>query len=278
MSDALEIFSCPVCGGALEHTGGNLRCAREHSFDIASQGYVNLLLTGKSSSGDSAMMVASRRRFLEHGYYELFRDALSLIVAGIYGRNNAGSVVVVDAGCGEGYYTAGVCEALAACEANVKAAGIDISKAAVKSAAKRGCGAAFCVGSAFKMPLRDSCADIILSVFAPLSEEEFRRVLRPSGSLIIAAPGPRHLYGLKEALYERPYENEPNRFDFDGFETVGVKRVGGIIDIDRAEDIRSLFEMTPYYWKTSEEASKRLETLDRLSTEIQFEFHELRKL
>lgn len=278
MSDGLELFVCPVCGGELRRSGGCLSCDKGHSFDIAAQGYVNLMLTSRSGSGDNAMMVASRRRFLEHGYYGIFKDAISALAAGIYKRKNSGSVVFIDAGCGEGYYTEGVCEALRACGAEVKAAGIDISKPAVKSAAKRCCGAGFCVGSAFKMPLKAECGDIVLSVFAPLSEGEFLRVLRRGGSLIIAAPGPRHLFGLKEAIYDKPYENEPNRFDFPGFEHVGVKTVGGNICIERREDISSLFEMTPYYWKTSAEGSRRLKELNRLRTEIQFELHELRKL
>ena len=40
---------CPVCAGALEKRAGASRCPKNHSFDIAKSGYVNLLLN--SSQG-----------------------------------------------------------------------------------------------------------------------------------------------------------------------------------------------------------------------------------
>jgi len=102
-------------------------------------------------------------------------------------------------------------------------------------------------------------------------------VLKPGGSLIIAAPGKRHLYGLKEVLYDRPYENDKNVFELEGFESAEIIRVNDVITLKSKQDIESLFAMTPYYWKTPLEGAKLLGKLEKLTTEIEFELHVLKK-
>lgn len=278
MNINFECYACPVCGQPLNISDRCLRCEKGHSFDFASQGYVNLLMSGHANAGDNKMMVNSRHEFLERGYFGCLSSALQNLTAEICARESLRDLLIVDAGCGEGYYTVGVDQALAGRELHAHSLGFDISKSAVKVAAKRGSGAAFAVASAFEMPLRDSSADIMLSIFAPLSTGEFQRVIKPGGSLVIVAPGKRHLFGMKEILYENPYENAKNEFEINGFELVQIKYVSNSITLSRAEDISSLFEMTPYYWKTPAEGCNRLKNLGTLVTEIEFELHELKRL
>ena len=95
---------------------------------------------------------------------------------------------------------------------------------------------------------------------------------KSGGVLILAVPGPRHLWGMKQVLYERPYENERHDTDFAGFRFERRETVTGHLSLSRPQDIRNLYAMTPYYWKTGEEGSRRLLALSHLETETEFDF------
>lgn len=267
------MFVCPKCRQALTKTEKVYACPNRHSYDRAKEGYVHLLPVNKMHAkipGDSKEMVAARRGFLESGGYELFRDALSSLVLEAVGRME--SPVILDAGCGEGYYLRGVETALEAAGKTPALCGFDISKFAVKAAAKRQREADFAVASIFDIPVADSTVDCLINVFAPMVEAEFGRVLKPGGTLVFAVPGERHLYGLKEILYEHPYENEHKETDYDGFSFVKRIPVAGELHLTDPEQIRNLFAMTPYYWKTPVAGSEALARTTRLDTEIQFDF------
>ena len=143
------IFCCPACGGALERRESALVCQKGHSFDVARQGYVHLLPVKQMHAkvpGDTKQMVDARRRFLALGHYDAFRDTLRRLVSEHLPQGGT----VLDAGCGEGFYTAALAEA--ALEKNGRTAGIDISKFAVKAAAGRHKGIDFAVASLFHIP------------------------------------------------------------------------------------------------------------------------------
>jgi 23S rRNA (guanine745-N1)-methyltransferase len=286
MNPYLEKFSCPVCAGKLTLSGGCLRCENGHNFDISAEGYVNLLTSAHPGAGDSAMMARSRHEFLEKGYYSRLRDALAqLVVSSLNSHGRVGGCdrggcgrLVIDSGCGEGYYTAGIAAALSREAPDFAAAGIDISRPSVKIAAKRKSPAVFAVASAYSLPFASGSADAAVSVFAPVCADELRRVLRTGGELIIAAPGPEHLMGLKAKIYDEPYLNEPNEYELPGFASSGVERLKGRISIGSHEDIEALFAMTPYYWKTSRENAARLGGLASLETVTEFELHIYKKI
>lgn len=267
-------FICPACKSALKAGEGTLNCENGHSFDVARQGYVHLLMPNKMHSkipGDNKMIVDSRRRFLEKGYYRIFRDKLCDLTAGY--MKNSQKPVILDAGCGEGYYTGGIRERLPG--ASVSA--FDISKFAVKSAAGKYKNISFAVASIFDIPFADNAADCLINIFAPIVENEFLRVLKKGGVLIIAVPGKRHLYELKEVLYEKPYENEEKDTAYTGFEFIERIPVKGRIHMDNNRDIEDLFAMTPYFWKTGVEGGERLKNTKAVSTEIHFDFLIYRK-
>ncbi len=261
---------CPVCGGGLGIWGRALRCAKNHSFDMAREGYVNLLPIQKrhaADPGDGKAMVAARRTFLQSGAYDPFRHALGeLCLQAGYKTPN-----IVDAGCGEGSYDRTVVDTLTAAGAEPRLIGFDLSKPAVRLAAKLVPEGAFAVGGSFCAPVADGWADILLNVFSPFAAAEFSRMLRPGGWLIYAVPTPRHLFGLKQVLYDQPYENPAIRTEYPGFVPAGERTVTDTITLDNAM-AQALFAMTPYYFNTPPEGADRLAACPGLTTEIGFRF------
>ena len=265
-NEAETLFCCPVCGAPLAARGACLCCAAHHSFDVAREGYVHLLPASKMRAkvpGDSAQMVAARRSFLEAGFYRPFAQTLGELLCA---RLNAPEPIVLDAGCGEGYYTRAAAHALPA----ARVAAFDISKYAVRAAARLG-GAQYAVAGSFAIPVADGRADVLLNIFSPAAAAEFARVLRPGGLLVYAVPAPRHLLGLKRVLYETPYENPVQEVAYEGFRPIGEREVSGSITVP-AGQLEALFAMTPYYWKTPRDGAARLAALPELTTDISFRF------
>lgn len=270
-------FCCPLCGDVLTETRSGLRCPAGHCFDRAKEGYVNLLPVNRKHSkapGDDKGMVAARRAFLEKGWYAPLREALAALAVELTGPAPA----VLDAGCGEGYYTGGVREALLEAGKAPEVAGVDISKAALQRAGKRYPGIEFAVASAYRLPAADGSVDLLLNVFSPLAIEEFRRVLKPGGVYLYVVPGARHLWELKEVLYERPYPNEEKETPYEGFAYDRIVPVDYTIHLPGQEDIHALFQMTPYYWKTPKEGAERLARLKELDCRIGFQVHVFRRV
>ncbi len=268
------MFICPICNQKLNIDGKAYHCENNHSFDIAKQGYVNLLPVNKKHSenpGDSKDMVLSRRAFLESGFYNCFADKMIEIITAIF--NNSQKISIVDCGCGEGYYD-GFLEKL---KINYNLFGFDISKEAVRIAASKYKNGSFAVGSCFNMPVESNAFDLALNIFAPMVETETARVLKKGGYLIYAVPGKKHLMGLKELLYENTYENEEKHTEYNGFEFVERYTVKSQITVD-GEMGENLFKMTPYYFKTELGAEEKLRKSGGFTTEIHFDFLVYRKL
>ena len=267
------LFCCPICGGPLQMEKTRLFCENGHSFDRARQGYTHLLPPNRMHSkepGDTKEMVNSRRAFLESGAYGCFTEKLCELVWECL--QGIPSPFLLDAGCGEGYYTGKMEAYLRGRGLSPRVAGFDISKSAVRAAAGKYKGCQFAVASAFAVPAADGSADCLTNVFAPIVPEECKRVVKPGGVMILAVPGPRHLYGLKEILYDAPYENEYRETEYPGFVFVRRDTVEDTLVLDDREQIQNLFAMTPYYWKTPESGSRRLIETQHLQTEIRFDF------
>ena len=271
------MFICPICKSQLNKTENSYRCENNHSFDIARQGYVNLLPVNKKHSdnpGDSKDMVLSRREFLESGKYECFSNKLNEIIATLF--KDSQNLSILDCGCGEGYYDGRLVDFLDKLKINYNLFGFDISKEAVRFAAGKYKKASFFVGSCFNMPLKNECFDLVINIFAPMVESEFCRVLKRGGYLIYAVPGKNHLMGLKKLLYENVYENEEKHTEYEGFEFVGRHSVKGEITVDGKMGV-NLFKMTPYYFKTELGAEEKIIENNGFTTEIHFDFLVYRK-
>ncbi|MFI7332167.1 putative RNA methyltransferase [Micromonospora aurantiaca (nom. illeg.)] len=195
----LARLRCPVCAEPLtETTAGTaraLRCPRGHSFDIARQGYVNLLAGRAPHTGDSAEMVAARAGFLAAGHYDAVAAALATTAVRVAGSD--AYPLVVDAGAGTGHYLAAVLAALP------EAAGLalDVSKPALRRAARAHSRAAAALADTWqRLPLADRATSVLLNVFAPRNGPEFHRVLDPGGALLVVTPAADHLTELVDAL------------------------------------------------------------------------------
>lgn len=273
----MSIFSCPLCGEKLWREDRSLKCEHGHSFDISAEGYVHLLPPNKMNSkvpGDSKEMAASRSAFLDKGYYAPLLSALEETVLSLC---EGPSPTLLDCGCGEGYYTSAIAKSIKNRFIKAKIAGFDISRPSVRRAAKRTKEAEFAVASVFDIPVPGESFDILLNVFSPLSISEYSRVLKTGGYYIYVVPAARHLWQLKAAIYDVPYENKEADIPYEGFEHLETKRVRYVADINSKEDISALFQMTPYYWKTSAKGAEKLSKLDELATEVAFDIHIYRK-
>lgn len=257
-------FICPVCKSELLLSERTYKCPNNHCFDLSKDGYVNLLMSQQSSlkrHGDDKLMVHSRRNFLEKGFYKTLCDALCESVK----SEAADGGTIIDVGCGEGYYTYAIAR-----NSGFEIFGIDISKDALKYAAKSIKNGKFAVASAFSLPFSDGSADCLLNIFAPSAYGEFHRVLKPNGKLIKAVPLEEHLWELKCALYEEPYKNKPEKRDEELFKLVSSKEIKYKIHLTESEDVGNLFRMTPYYYKTGREDAQRLLSRNCLETTVHF--------
>ena len=271
-----SLFRCPLCGAPLTREEHAYRCPARHSFDVSREGYTHLLPANRKHSaapGDDKVMSAARRDFLSKGYYRPLLDELCRLAVTMTG----GAPAVLDAGCGEGYYTAGIHEALLNAGKAPRTAGIDISKFILRAAAKRTRDVEFAVASSYHLPIADGSIDLLVNCFSPLALEEFRRVLRPGGAFLYVVPAADHLWEMKEVLYDAPYRNEEKLTPYEGFRYETVAAVDDTITLTCPADIQNLFRMTPYSWKTPKEGVARLEVLDTLTTRIAFRIHVFRR-
>lgn len=248
-------LKCPVCGEKLILAESGAVCKNTHRFDRAASGYLNLLSPkhGKAP-GDNRDMVLARRRFLDAGYYKPLRDVLTLKLEELNPKS------ILDAGSGEGYYTSEFSKI-------ADTIGVDLSKDAILRASKRDKTGIYCVSSIFDLPVFDNSIDVVTSIFAPYSPDEFSRV---TNTVVAVIPGEKHLWGLKEALYDKPYINDENGYDLPGFELSDKRCVDFEIEVNGSEAIFDLFSMTPYFWRTPKDARERLLTCKKLNTPISF--------
>lgn len=262
-----ELLKCPVCGNDMytDEYCKSAFCngAKKHCFDFSSEGYLSM--SGKG--GDPKQMVNARRTFLQSDYYLPAANKMREVM-NEYSR----SITLVDAGCGEGYFTSKFAGDFQ------YSIGFDLSKYAcacgAKYAGRNGIESLlYITASVFKLPVKDCIADCVTNIFAPCAEDEFTRILKPGGILILAGAGKNHLSGLKKAIYDNTYSNGerndlPQNMIFEGKTQISFD-----IDIVGNDNIKNLFSMTPYYWRTSESDSARLDRLDRLETEVEFDIY-----
>lgn len=267
-----SLFTCPLCGAPLQRGDSAYRCPAGHSFDIAREGHTYLLPVNRKHSkapGDDKAMAAARSAFLSKNYYAPLRDVLCQLSVSLTGPSPA----VLDSGCGEGYYTAAIYQALCTAGKMPRMAGTDISKFILRLAARREKGVEFAVASSYHLPVADGSIDLLLNCFSPLAIEEFRRVLRPGGYFLYVVPSAMHLWEMKQVLYDRPYPNEVKETPYDDFRYVTIRHVEDTIHLNSAADIQALFGMTPYCWKTPKSGVDKLCKLDVLDCRIAFDIH-----
>lgn len=253
-------WSCPLCHAPLERHNNSYICPQRHQFDLAKEGYINLLPVQHKRSrdpGDSAEMMQARRAFLDAGHYLPLRDKVVEILKGAESQN------VLDIGCGEGYYT----HAFADIAGHTW--GLDVSKVAVRYAAKRYPQVEFCVASSQRLPFSDACMDAVVRIYAPCNPQELERVVKPGGRVITATPGPRHLMELKGLIYDQVHLHEANDETLPGFEKVSQLQLAYPMTLIGSEAV-ALLQMTPFAWRAKPDVWKKLAGLERFDCQTDF--------
>ncbi len=268
-----KIVRCSVCGSAMQKENNTLACmgARRHTFDFAAQGYVNLAGPRAAGGGDDATLIAARTAFLSAGHYAPFAAR----IASLLREHLSVGATVLDAGCGEGYYTCRLAEA------GFHVMGIDLSKRGVRAAAslakRSALDAFFAVAGIFDMPVADASLDAVVSLFAPLDEKEMLRVLKPGGLLVTAGAGSRHLWALKSVLYDTPRENEPRADLPVSMALLHTEKLAFDMNLENAA-LQNLFAMTPYYYRTPRAGQARLQATDSLTVGAEMDIAVYRKV
>ena len=260
---------CPVCGAFLTPEPKRYFCEKGHSFDRAKSGYVNLLQRQSSRRrGDDAEMAKARQLFLNAGYYQKLLDRICAIAEQMQPTQ------IMDVGCGEGWYSCAVTSALRSKGIMTGLCGIDISPDILRFAAVRAkqqgiADADWAVASVSHLPAADHSCDCILNLFAPCEPHEFLRIMKPDGLFLRVIPLEKHLWELKQAVYDQPYENKPVTVAPEGFVLSSFERLTETITVPAAH-LKALFAMTPYVHKTAARDMAKLDQIESLTTTVSF--------
>jgi len=264
-------YICPICQNPLmQHLPSKgYYCSKKHHFDLAKEGYLNLLPAQHKKSkepGDSRAMMRARRNFLEAGFYQPMAEALANIINTYQPETTP--MHILDVGCGEGYYCRQI-EAFSDHPENLDLHGIDIAKNAIFAAAKKQENARFIVASSKSMPYADQYFDLLLRVYAPSNDQEIIRLLKPDGLLLIVTPGPRHLWQLKEFIYQKVKEHDVDVHLPPGFTQIESQRIN--FKIHPGQDQRmALLQMTPFAWRANAEIQNNIQRSKDLEIETDF--------
>ena len=249
---------CPLCAQALTQQDRAYVCPNGHSFDVARQGYVNLLPVQQKRSlqpGDTKEQVLSRRAFLDGGFYAPIAEALCTLAA-----DHGCAGPILDIGCGEGYYSTRLASALGA-----ELIGLDISKEAVRWAAGRHKNALWLCASAAHLPVDEGSIGLVTSLFSLTVAEEFLRVLKPEGAFIQVLAAEDHLLGLKSIIY--PTLTHKEKFTtpaIPGFRLAESQPVRFSFTVE-GEQVQNLLSMTPHVYRISKEGAQRLRQTEILT-------------
>ena len=240
----LAHYLCPLCQQALNLAGKTYHCNNNHSFDQAKQGYVNLLpvqFKHSKAPGDNKEMVIARRAFLDKGFYQPLVDEM-LRMYQEYGENNA---PLLDAGCGEGFYTH------QHKTVNNNVYGVDIAKETIKIAAKRYKKCHFSVGTLSRLSFNDQYFAWLISVYAPILETEFTRLLKNGGYLLTVTPAEQHLFELKQLIYKEANEHDATKSPIRQLTLIEEQKLTYPMHFNNSDDVLNLLAMTPFAFKAS---------------------------
>jgi 23S rRNA (guanine745-N1)-methyltransferase len=247
IADAVALLACPICRGGLQDAAAFLRCPNGHTFDVARQGYVNLLTGGSPGTADTSGMVAARARFLAAGHYEPIAD-----VVGASAVSALGDAAVVDVGAGPGWYLARLLDRAGAAGGEPVGLALDLSVYAARRAARAHPRMAAAVCDTWRaLPVHDCSAGVVVNMFAPRNPSELRRILRPGGLLVVVSATAAHLEELRDVLgllsVEEGKERRLAQSLAGGFDLVTEHRPQFRMSLDR-EDVGALVAMGPSAW------------------------------
>lgn len=261
---------CPVCQGRLAALEGVWVCQDRHSFDRAREGYVNLVLAQhrrSAEAGDPKDSLRHRRRFLEAGYYAPLAAALAELVL------QSGPHSLLDVGCGEGYYLR---QLALLPDAAVSLYGVDVSKEAIRLAARAAPQIDFAVANTHRLPVVPQSVAAVLQVFSPSAPQQVRRALIDKGLFIEVKPGAAHLQAFRAMIYEQAARHAQAQVP-DGFELHHRQSVTFPLELPTGADVAGLIEMTPYKWHMDPDTYARVSALTQLQDTADFAVSVYRK-
>ena len=277
-------LACPIDGNRLEQAGMQLVCENGHTFDIARQGYVNLLPVQHKRAkhpGDSKAMVLARTQFLNSGIYEPIAKKLTELVY-LQVIEDA-EACFMDAGCGEGYYFDNIFNFLRDKKSDnyLSFIGLDISKDAIVQSTKRNRQISWVVGTNRQPPVKDESVDVIICLFGFLSVEGFYKVLKPGGKIILVDPAPEHLKELRKIIYpevNKASQSDSAQKELTGFSSVMTERLRFKTTVTNNEQINHLLVMTPHFYRASIEGREAACKLDELDITVDVTFRVFEKI
>jgi len=256
-------YLCPLCQQSLVLKNKSYVCDNNHSFDMAKQGYVNLLpvqFKHSKAPGDNKAMVDARRAFLDKGFYQPLVDKM----LALYQQYGQKSEPLLDAGCGEGFYTHQFKTS------NNQVYGVDIAKETIKIAAKRYQACHFSVGTLSKLSFTDNYFDFLISVYAPILETEFSRILQSNGYLLTVTPAEQHLYELKQLIYQQANEHDVSKSPIKNLTLIEEQRLTYPMHFDNSDDVLNLLSMTPFAFKATEQLLTKIKAMKAFSCQADF--------
>ncbi|MDC5838292.1 23S rRNA (guanine(745)-N(1))-methyltransferase [Vibrio europaeus] len=269
-------YTCPLCHENLTLSERTYRCQNNHSFDLAKEGYINLMPVQHKRSkdpGDNKEMMQARRRFLEKDHYRPLKEHVAQMCAELLSGSQHR---LLDIGCGEGYYTTEVASHLTNQYAQSKTYGLDISKVAIRYAAKRHCNCHFSVASSHRLPFENGSLDAVLRIYAPCKAEELSRVVADSGFVITVTPAGRHLYQLRDEIYPDVRLHSEDAEIIAGFELEQQEKLSYVMQLSDGDGY-DLLQMTPFAWKAPDTLRDKLKSATLFECEADFMIRMYRK-
>lgn len=279
MIEIPHVIACPVCGQSLVTQDKRWQCSQGHSFDQARQGYLNLLVAQHKKSkapGDTLEMVDARQRVLDSHLYQPISDLLNQRVSDIALSKNS-PLHIADIGCGEGYYTQRLQQALVENQIPHQLYGVDISKEALRRAAKRSKDIYWLVASGGQPPFLPQHLDLIVCLFTNLMPQGFTKSLKPNAPVILLNTGVDHLIELRQLVYENVKSQAFNPTDSmleNGYCLEAEQRLKFNAKLTSSEQIIDLLQMTPHWWRVQPSALAKLEQLDELEITVDISLHQ----
>lgn len=261
-------YICPNCKMQLNKVDNIYVCKSNHCFDIAKEGYVNLLLASNKKSkdpGDNEIMIKAREEFLSAGYFDNLANELAKLINSL----NLENIKILDAGCGTGYYLRKIIQCLHN-NNNIAFNGIDISKHAIKIASKKDGAGTYAVASIFDLPFEQNSFNVILNIFAPKPQNEFERVLETNGYILEVIPASNHLKEIREILFENIKDENKQVKEFQNFRQLSTQNLTYQISINNNQDILNLLKMTPYFYKSNPEKIAKFNDIQNLNVTLDF--------
>lgn len=292
---------CPTCADLSRENSftldkGVLRCPVGHTFDVAREGYVNLLpASGRKDAvhGDTPAMLRSRRHFLDRGHYQFLADAVTRACVEVLSSEptQSSECALLDVGCGEGYYLDQIIRQQPALfpgpsdagsgQPGPQLYGMDLARDAARMAAKRSPQLRIAVGNTMvRLPFATGSMTMVLNLFAPRSPREFARVLDPNGTLLVVIPASEHLQEIRQLVPLLPIEADKQAQVIDQlgsyFEMTGWQPVNAVLDF-QPSDVRLLIGMTPNAWFVPDDRLSSIDDVDVLATQAKFILMQFRK-